>query len=180
MALQGKTTTVEMLEGTPRGDRAQTGALGMPGTTRDCGRCRNHRKGRALREAKRPGPTVGPRGIVTKSPGTHVEPLAAAAKHGGRLLPQARYRHPPECPGRAYCLAGLQLAGNVTPLVRGDVILGYGPNLVGVLNKVPAFLDTGTLRAVDARVELARRKLPAGGRRLAARTGADPGGGDVR
>ena len=47
---------------------------------------------------------------MTKSPGTHVEPLAAAAKHEGRLLPLARYRHPPECPGRAHCLPGLNRA----------------------------------------------------------------------
>jgi hypothetical protein len=44
--------------------------------------------------------------------------------------------------------------------VRRDVIVGYGPNLVAVLNKVPALLDAGTLRAADARVELARRKSP--------------------
>jgi hypothetical protein len=62
---------------------------------------------------------------------------------------------------------------------RRDVIVGYGPNLVAVLNKMPTVLDAGTLRPADARVELARRKSPAGGRRLAARTG-DPGGGDVR
>jgi glycine betaine/choline ABC-type transport system substrate-binding protein len=55
---------------------------------------------------------------------------------------------------------GLQLAANVTPPVRRDVIVGYGPNLVAVLNKVPALLDAGTLRAADARVELARRKSP--------------------
>jgi hypothetical protein len=72
------------------------------------------------------------------------------------------------------------LAANVTPPVRRDVIVGYGANLVAVLNKVPALLDAGTLRAADARVELRGGNPRAGGRRLAARTGADPGGGDVR
>ena len=39
--------------------------------------------------------------------------------------------------------------------MRRDVIARYGPHLVAVLNRVSALLDTGTLRALDARVELA-------------------------
>jgi osmoprotectant transport system substrate-binding protein len=50
---------------------------------------------------------------------------------------------------------GLQPADNVTPLVRRDVIVRYGPTVVAVLDTVSARLDTGTLRALDARVELA-------------------------
>jgi osmoprotectant transport system substrate-binding protein len=50
---------------------------------------------------------------------------------------------------------GLQPAENITPLVRRDVIVRYGPNLVALLNRISALLDTGTLRALDARVELA-------------------------
>ncbi len=50
---------------------------------------------------------------------------------------------------------GLQPAENITPLVRRDVIARYGPHLLAVLNRVSALLDTGTLRALDARVELA-------------------------
>jgi glycine betaine/choline ABC-type transport system substrate-binding protein len=38
--------------------------------------------------------------------------------------------------------------------VRTDVIVRYGPNLLAALNKVSALLDTGTLRALDAQVEL--------------------------
>ena len=49
---------------------------------------------------------------------------------------------------------GLQPAENITPLVRQDVIVRYGPNLVAVLNTISALLDTGTLRALDAQVEL--------------------------
>ena len=71
---------------------------------------------------------------------------------------------------------GLQPAENITPLVRHDVVTSYGPRLVAVLNRVSALLDTGTLRALDARVELAGQ-APAGGRQLAARTWADPGRG---
>ena len=72
---------------------------------------------------------------------------------------------------------GLQPAENVTPLVRRDVIVRYGPTVVAVLDTVSARLDTGTLRALDARVELAGQDPPAGGRRLAARPRAGPGGG---
>ncbi len=143
------------------------------------------------------------------------------------------FGRPPECPGRAYCLKGLQRtyglhfkafipldaggplteqaleagyidvallfttdptilarhlvvladnrglqpAENVTPLVRRDAIAHYGPDLVAMLNRVSALLDSGTLRALDARVELAgqnprlvaeswlraHRLIPAGG-----------------
>jgi osmoprotectant transport system substrate-binding protein len=52
---------------------------------------------------------------------------------------------------------GLQPAENITPLVRRDVIARYGPHLVAVLNRVSALLDTGTLRALNARVELTGR-----------------------
>jgi osmoprotectant transport system substrate-binding protein len=48
----------------------------------------------------------------------------------------------------------LQPAENITPLVRRDVIVRYGPNLVAMLNRVSALLDTGTLRDLDAQVEL--------------------------
>ena len=49
----------------------------------------------------------------------------------------------------------LQPAENVTPLVRRDAIVRYGPNLVAVLNRVSALLNTGTLRDLDAQVEVA-------------------------
>jgi osmoprotectant transport system substrate-binding protein len=50
---------------------------------------------------------------------------------------------------------GLQPAENITPLVGRDAIVRYGPRLLAALNKVSALLDTGTLRALDARVEIA-------------------------
>jgi osmoprotectant transport system substrate-binding protein len=49
----------------------------------------------------------------------------------------------------------LQPAENITPLIRRSAIQRYGPRLLATLNKVSALLDTGTLRALDARVELA-------------------------
>ena len=142
---------------------------------------------------------------------------ATAARYGLRSIadlasvaPRLTFGGPPECPGRAYCLKGLQRAyglhfkafipldaggpltlqaleagyidvallfttdpsiparhlviladdhrlqpaENVTPLVRRDTVARYGPNLVAVLNRVSALLDTGTLRALDARVAL--------------------------
>jgi osmoprotectant transport system substrate-binding protein len=50
---------------------------------------------------------------------------------------------------------GLQPAENITPLVRRSAIERNGPRLLATLNRVSALLDTGTLRALDARVELA-------------------------
>jgi osmoprotectant transport system substrate-binding protein len=49
---------------------------------------------------------------------------------------------------------GLQPAENVTPLVTRDVIARYGASLVDVLNSVSARLDTLSLRALDALVEI--------------------------
>ena len=73
---------------------------------------------------------------------------------------------------------GLQPAENITPVVRRDVIARYGPNLLAALNTVSALLDTGTLRALDARVELAGQdpRLVAG-RWLRAHGLIRPGGG---
>src|SRR6266702_3653595 len=46
---------------------------------------------------------------MTTSPGTQVKPLAETAKHGSRLLPPARYRHPGDV--IRLITAGLVLAG---------------------------------------------------------------------
>jgi osmoprotectant transport system substrate-binding protein len=50
---------------------------------------------------------------------------------------------------------GLQPAENVTPLLRRDVAARFGAGVIAVLDAVSARLDTGSLRALDARVELA-------------------------
>ena len=127
-----------------------------------------------------------------------------------RVAPRLMFGGPPECPGRPYCLPGLertygihfrafialdaagpltlqaldagnvsaallfstnpsiqsrhlvvladarglQPAENITPLIRRNVVARYGPGLVAVLNKVSARLDTGSLRAMDALVQL--------------------------
>jgi osmoprotectant transport system substrate-binding protein len=49
---------------------------------------------------------------------------------------------------------GLQPAENVVPLIRRDAVARYGPRLLTVLNTVSARLTTGSLRALDAQVEL--------------------------
>jgi osmoprotectant transport system substrate-binding protein len=51
---------------------------------------------------------------------------------------------------------GLQPAENVVPLVRRDVVARYGPRLLAALDTVSARLTTGSLRALDAQVELRR------------------------
>ena len=49
---------------------------------------------------------------------------------------------------------GLQPAENVIPLVRRDAAARYGPRLLAALDTVSARLPTGSLRALDAQVEL--------------------------
>jgi len=49
---------------------------------------------------------------------------------------------------------GLQPAENLVPLVRRDAVARYGPRLLAVLDAVSARLTTGSLRALDAQVEL--------------------------
>jgi osmoprotectant transport system substrate-binding protein len=49
---------------------------------------------------------------------------------------------------------GLQPAENITPLVRRDAVARYGAALVAVLSNVSARLDTGSLRAMGALVQI--------------------------
>jgi osmoprotectant transport system substrate-binding protein len=157
----------------------------------------------------RPAPAQDTNAIVVTA--------ATAARYGLRSIadlagvaPRLVFGGPPECPGRPYCLPGLehtygihfrefipldaagpltlqaldagnvnaallfstnpsirtqhlvvladdrglQPAENVTPLIRRDAVARYGGGLVAVLNKVSAHLDTGSLRAMDALVQL--------------------------
>jgi osmoprotectant transport system substrate-binding protein len=188
-------------------------------------------------------------GLVAASPAPAqdanalVVTAATAARYGlrsiadlAKVAPGLVFGGPPECPGRAYCLPGLQRvyglrfkaftpldaggpltvqalqagyigvallfttdpgiparhlvvladdrglqpAENITPLVGREAIARYGPRLLATLNTVSALLDTGTLRALDARVEIAGQnaRLVAGGW-LRAR-GLIPAGGQLR
>jgi osmoprotectant transport system substrate-binding protein len=49
---------------------------------------------------------------------------------------------------------GLQPAENIIPLVSRDVVARYGVGVMGVLNTVSARLDTVSLRALDALMEI--------------------------
>ena len=86
-------------------------------------------------------------------------PLTLQALEAGNVGVALLFTTDPAIPARHLVILtddrGLQPAENITPLVRKDVIVRYGPNLVAQLNRISALLDTGTLRALDARMELA-------------------------
>lgn len=109
-------------------------------------------------------------------------PLTLQALEAGDIGVALLFTTDPDIPARHLVVLaddrGLQPAENITPVVRRDVIARYGPNLLAALNAVSALLDTGTLRALDAQVELAGQdpRLVAG-RWLRAHGLIRPGGG---
>ena len=109
-------------------------------------------------------------------------PLTLQALEEGDIGVALLFTTDPDIPARHLVVLaddrGLQPAENITPLVRRNVIARYGPNLLAALNTVSALLDTDTLRALDARVELAGQdpRLVAG-RWLHAHGLIRPGGG---
>ncbi len=111
-------------------------------------------------------------------------PLTRQALQAGYINVALLFTTDPSIPARHLLVLaddrGLQPAENITPLVGRDAITRYGPNLLALLNKVSALLDTGTLRALDARVELAGQnpRLVAGNWLRA--HGLTPAGGDPR
>ena len=86
-------------------------------------------------------------------------PLTRQALEAGYIGVALLFTTDPGIPARHLVVPaddrGLQPAENITPLVRHDVVTRYGPRLVVVLNRISALLDTGTLRALDARIERA-------------------------
>jgi osmoprotectant transport system substrate-binding protein len=86
-------------------------------------------------------------------------PLTLQALQGGYIGVALLFTTDPSIPARHLVVLaddrGLQPAENITPLVGRDAIARYGPRLLATLNRVSALLDTGTLRALDARVEIA-------------------------
>ncbi len=111
-------------------------------------------------------------------------PLTLQALEAGYIGAALLFTTNPAIPARHLIVLAdnrkLQPAENITPLVRRDVITRYGPRLLAVLNSVSALLDTDTLRALDARVELAGQspRLVAGSWLRA--HGLIPAGGEVR
>jgi osmoprotectant transport system substrate-binding protein len=86
-------------------------------------------------------------------------PLTLQALEAGYIDVALLFTTDPSIPARHLVILAddrrLQPAENVTPLVRRDAVVRYGPKLLAVLDRVSALLDTGALRALDARVELA-------------------------
>jgi osmoprotectant transport system substrate-binding protein len=74
----------------------------------------------------------------------------------------------------------LQPAENITPVVRRDLIARYGTRLLTLLNTVSARLDTGSLRALDAQVEVAGRQAGPVARDWLRENGLAVKGGAVR
>jgi osmoprotectant transport system substrate-binding protein len=193
--------------------------------------------------------SVARRGLMAAcpAPAQDANPLvvtaATAARYGLRSVvdlataaPHLVFGGPPECPGRAYCLPGLQRvyglrfksftpldaggpltlqaledgyigaallfttdpriparhlvmladdrglqpAENITPLVGREAIARYGLRLLTTLNTVSARLDTGTLRSLDARVEMAGQNARLVARDWLRARGLIPAGGEVR
>jgi len=85
-------------------------------------------------------------------------PLTLQALEAGNIDVALLFTTDPAIPARHLVILaddrGLQPAENITPLVGRDAIARYGPRLLTTLNRVSALLDTGTLRALDAQVEL--------------------------
>jgi osmoprotectant transport system substrate-binding protein len=110
-------------------------------------------------------------------------PLTRQALQAGYIGVALLFTTDPGIPARHLVVLaddrGLQPAENITPLVRRSTMERYGPRLLAVLNKVSALLDTGTLRGLDARVELAgQNPRRVAGSWLRAH-GLIPAGGDV-
>ena len=111
-------------------------------------------------------------------------PLTLQALDAGYIGAALLFTTDPGIPARHLVILaddrGLQPAENITPLLRSNVIARYGPRLLAVLNSVSALLDTGTLRALDAQVELAgQTPRRVAGSWLRAH-GLIPAGGDAR
>ena len=85
-------------------------------------------------------------------------PLTLQALEAGNVGVALLFTTDPGIPARHLVILAddrrLQPAESIVPLVRRDVVVRYGPNLVALLNRISAWLNTGTLRALDAQVEL--------------------------
>ena len=108
-------------------------------------------------------------------------PLTRQALEAGYIGAALLFTTDPDIPARHLVVLaddrGLQPAENITPLLRRDVIARYGPHLAAVLNKVSALPGHRHTARPQRAGRAGRAEPPAGGRQLAARTWADPGGG---
>lgn len=85
-------------------------------------------------------------------------PLTLQALDSGEIGVGLLFTTDPSIPRRHLIILAdnraLQPAENITPLVRQTTMDRYGPRLLATLDAVSARLTTGTLRYLDARVEL--------------------------
>ena len=111
-------------------------------------------------------------------------PLTLQALEAGYIGVALLFTTDPSVPARHLVVLaddrGLQPAENITPLVGRDAIARYGPRLLTTLNKVSALLDTGTLRDLDARVEIAGQNARLVADSWLRSRGLIPAGGQVR
>ncbi len=111
-------------------------------------------------------------------------PLTLQALAAGYIGVALLFTTDPSIPARHLVVLaddrGLQPAENITPLVGRDAIARYGPRLLITLNTVSARLDTGTLRALDARVEIAGQNAQLVAVSWLRSRGLIPAGGGVR
>src|SRR5690349_24319193 len=108
---------------------------------------------------------------MTTPPGTQVKPLAETAKHGVRLLPPARYRHPGDV--IRLIIAGLVLAGALAVTIATHATYAGAsaaavtalapPALAGrvLAGLVQAVLVTATAAALAVTLRHRRFRLPA-------------------
>jgi len=86
-------------------------------------------------------------------------PLTLQAVDTGQIGVGLLFTTDPSIPRRHLVILAdsreLQPAENITPLIRRATLARYGPRLLAVVDAVSARLTTGTLRSLDARVELA-------------------------
>ncbi|HEY5989352.1 MAG TPA: lysylphosphatidylglycerol synthase domain-containing protein, partial [Streptosporangiaceae bacterium] len=98
--------------------------------------------------------------VMANSPETHVEPSAVAAKHPGRLLPPARYRHPGDA--IRLIIAGLVLAGAtaVTVLAHATYAGASATAVSGVApSTLPGRVLTGFVQAAFVTAAIAALAL---------------------
>jgi osmoprotectant transport system substrate-binding protein len=89
-------------------------------------------------------------------------PLTLQALDSGQIGVGLLFTTDPSIPAQHLVILAdnhaLQPAENVTPLLRRSTLDRYGARLVATLNAVSARLSTGTLRYLDAQVELAGQR----------------------
>src|SRR5436305_944001 len=91
--------------------------------------------------------------IITTPPGTQVRPVAETAKHGVRLLPPARYRHPGDV--IRLIIAGLVFAGALAVAIATHATYAGASAAAVTALTPPALAGRGLAGVVQAAVVVA-------------------------